>query len=549
MKRISMLLLACTAFAMHTLACTNLIVGKGASTDGSVLVSYNADSYGMYGNLYRHIGGTHQKGEMRQVYDWDTNKYWGEIPQAERTYNVVGQMNENQVSICETTFGGREELCDSTGILDYGSLIYIALERSTSARDAIKIMTDLVAKYGYNSEGETFTIADADEVWIMEMVGKGAGGHGAVWVAIRVPDDCICAHANQSRITRFIGLYDKNDLMYSKDVVKFAREKGLFSGKDSEFSFRDAFNPLDFSGIRYCDARVWSFFNTYGSVDMSKYLPYINGEDLKGEMPLFMKPKRPLSAQDVKNGMRDHYEGSALDITNDLGAGAYVMPYRPSPLSFKVDGKEYYNERPISTQQTSFTFVGQMRSWLPDAIGGIVWWGNDDANMVAYTPIYCGVNEVPMCYERIAGKQDDVTFSFESAFWMQNVVSNMVYPYYNKIYPDLRNVIDRLEASYVKDLALIDTEAKTKFDADPSAARAFVTEYSLRKASEMMQEWDKLYKFLVVKHNDMVVKKVNADGSFQQTKYGYAEAPARPGYSEDFWRRVVKETGDRYLMK
>lgn len=544
-----MLLLACTAFAMHTLACTNLIVGKGASTDGSVLVSYNADSYGMYGNLYRHIGGTHQKGEMRQVYDWDTNKYWGEIPQAERTYNVVGQMNENQVSICETTFGGREELCDSTGILDYGSLIYIALERSTSARDAIKIMTDLVAKYGYNSEGETFTIADADEVWIMEMVGKGAGGHGAVWVAIRVPDDCICAHANQSRITRFIGLYDKNDLMYSKDVVKFAREKGLFSGKDSEFSFRDAFNPLDFSGIRYCDARVWSFFNTYGSVDMSKYLPYINGEDLKGEMPLFMKPKRPLSAQDVKNGMRDHYEGSALDITNDLGAGAYVMPYRPSPLSFKVDGKEYYNERPISTQQTSFTFVGQMRSWLPDAIGGIVWWGNDDANMVAYTPIYCGVNEVPMCYERIAGKQDDVTFSFESAFWMQNVVSNMVYPYYNKIYPDLRNVIDRLEASYVKDLALIDTEAKTKFDADPSAARAFVTEYSLRKASEMMQEWDKLYKFLVVKHNDMVVKKVNADGSFQQTKYGYAEAPARPGYSEDFWRRVVKETGDRYLMK
>lgn len=549
MKRISMLLLACTAFAMHTMACTNLIVAKGASTDGSVLVSYNADSYGMYGNLYRHVGGTHPKGEMRQVYDWDTNKYWGDIPQAERTYNVVGQMNENQVSICETTFGGREELCDSTSILDYGSLIYIALERSTSARDAIKIMTDLVAKYGYNSEGETFTIADADEVWIMEMVGKGAGGHGAVWVAIRVPDDCICAHANQSRITRFIGLYDKNDLMYSKDVVKFAREKGLFSGKDSEFSFRDAFNPLDFSGIRYCDARVWSFFNTYGSVDMNKYLPYINGEDLKGEMPLFMKPKHPLSAQDVKNGMRDHYEGSALDITNDLGAGAYVMPYRPSPLSFKVDGTEYFNERPISTQQTSFAFVGQMRSWLPDAIGGIVWWGNDDANMVAYTPIYCGVNEVPMCYERIPGKQDDVTFSFESAFWMQNVVSNMVYPYYNKIYPDLRNVIDRLEASYVKDLALIDTEAKTKFDADPSAARAFVTEYSLRKALEMMQEWDKLYKFLVVKHNDMVVKKVNAYGSFQQTKYGYAEAPVRPGYPEDFWRRVVKETGDRYLMK
>lgn len=541
---VALLLLLSALIAHDAVACTNLIAGKKATVDGSVLVSYNADSYGMFGNLYRHVGGTHAKGEMRKIYDWDTNQYLGEIPQAERTYNVVGQMNENQVTVTETTFGGREELVDSTGIIDYGSLIYIALERSRTAREAIKTMTDLVAQYGYFSEGETFTIADKNEAWIMEMVGKGPGSKGAVWVAVRIPDDCICAHANQSRITRF-DMKDKDNVMYSKDVVKFARQQGWFSGKDAEFSFRDAYNPLDFSGIRYCDARVWSFFNKYGSVDMNQYLPYINGEDLNGEMPLFMKPKHLVSAQDIKEGMRDHYEGTELDITKDLGAGAYTMPYRPSPLSFKVDGVEYFNERPISTQQTSFAFVGQMRSWLPDAVGGIVWWGNDDANMVPYTPIYCGVNEVPRCFQRIEGVQDDLTFSWESAFWLQNIVSNMVYPYYSKIYPDLRNAIDALEQDFMKSVDA--TDAKVKAMSNDEMRRQ-ITQFSSDKAKQMMARWDALYKFIAVKHNDMVVKK-ETDGKFIRTKHGYAEAPVRPGYDEVFWKRVVNETGERYKMK
>ena len=541
----SVMFLSC---AVQIFACTNLIVGKKASVDGSVMVTYNADSYGMYGNMYRHVGSRHAKGEMRKIYDWDTNKYLGEIPQTERTYNVVGQMNENQVSICETTFGGRSELVDPQGIIDYGSLIYIGLERSTSAREAIRVMTDLVAKYGYCSEGETFTIADKNEVWVMEMVGMGPGSKNAAWVAVRVPDDCISAHANQSRITRYFTLFPKQDVLYNKDNVKFARSKGFFTGKDSEFSFRDAFNAPDFSGIRFCDARVWSFFNKH--VDgMDKYLPYINGENMKVEMPLYVKPCQLVSLQQLKNDMRDHYEGTPLDMTKDLGAGSYEMPYRPSPLTFKVDGKEYYNERPISTQQSGFTFVGQMRSWLPDAAGGIVWWGNDDANMVPYTPVYCGVAEIPQCYVRVKGVQDDVTFSWESAFWLQNVVSNMVYPYYSKMYPDLRKAIDKLEQQYVAEVEKTDAEAKALAESQPNAVGRYLASYSNGAADLMMQSWDKLYKYLVVKHNDMVVKKESADGTFQMTEDGLADSPLRPGYPKKFGKRIVEETGDRYLMK
>ena len=545
---IATLILHSSLFTLHTSACTNLIVGKAASTDGSVIVSYNADSYGMYGNMYRHVGGKHAPGEMRKIYEWDTNKYLGEIPQAPVTYNVVGQMNENQVSICETTFGGREELADSTAIIDYGSLIYIGLERSKTAREAIQIMTDLVAKYGYYSEGETFTIADKNEVWVMEMVGKGPGSKGAVWVAIRIPDDCICAHANQSRITRF-DMKDKQNVMYAKDVVKFAREKGYFTGKkDAEFSFRDAFNPLDFSGIRYCDARAWSFFNKH--VDgMDKYLPYINGQDLTLEMPLYMKPKHKLSVQDVKNGMRDHYEGTPLDMQKDLGAGAYVMPYRPSPLSFTVDGKKYYTERPTSTQQTGFSFVGQMRNFLPDAIGGVVWWTNDDANMTAYVPVYCSVAEVPKCFQRIEGKQDDITFSWESAFWLCNTVSNMVYPYYSKMYPDLRRVIDETEKNFQFIQKSIEERAKVAYNNDPAEAVKILTDHSQTCANTMMKDWKELFEYLVVKHNDMVLKEENDKHQLVRSKYGLGGIITRPGYSEDFWRRVVKETGDRYLMK
>ena len=544
----ALLILHSSFFILHTSACTNLIVAKGASADGSVIVSYNADSYGMYGNLYRHVGGKHQPGEMRKIYEWDTNKYLGEIPQAPVTYNVVGQMNEHQVSICETTFGGREELVDSTGVIDYGSLIYIALERSTSARNAIQIMTDLVAKYGYYSEGETFTIADKNEVWVMEMVGKGPGSKGAVWVAIRIPDDCICAHANQSRITRF-DMKDKQNVLYAKDVVKFAREKGFFTGKkDAEFSFRDAFNPLDFGGIRYCDARAWAFFNKH--VDgMDKYLPYINGEDLTLEMPLYMKPKHQLSVQDVKNGMRDHYEGTPLDMQQDLGSGPYNMPYRPSPLSFKVDGQKYYTERPTSTQQTGFSFVGQMRNYLPDAIGGVVWWTNDDANMTAYVPIYCSVTDVPQCFERIEGKQDEITFSWQSAFWLCNTVSNMVYPYYNKMYPDLRRLIDETEKNTLTTQFSIEARAKTLYETDPAAAVKELTDYSQTWANSMMKCWKEFFEYLVVKHNDMVIKEETQDGQFARSKYGLGGKITRPGYPERYWSEVVKETGDRYLMK
>lgn len=527
-------------------ACTNLIVGRKASADGSVIVSYNADSYGMYGNLYRHVGSKHAQGETRKIYEWDTSRYIGEIPQAPVTYNVVGQMNENQVAICETTFGGREELVDNTGGIDYGSLIYIALERSASAREALKVMTGLVEKYGYCSEGETFTVADKNEVWVMEMVGKGEGSKGAVWVAVRIPDDCISAHANQSRITRF-DMRDKQNVMYARDVVKFARQKGYFTGRDADFSFRDAYNPVNFDGVRYCDARAWSFFNRH--VDgMDRYLPYINCEDLTLEMPLYMKPKHLLTVQDVQNGMRDHYEDTPLDMRHDLGAGAYEMPYRPSPLTFKVDGKDYFTERPTSTQQTGFSFVGQLRADLPDAIGGVVWWTNDDANMTAYVPIYCSVTAVPECFEREAGKQDENTFSWQSAFWLCNTVSNIVYPYYSKMYPDLRRAIDDTEATFRTRQTEVETRARALYDQSPDRAVTLLTEHSLQQAQDMMARWEQLFRYLVVKHNDMVVKK-ESNGQFERNEHGQGGLVTRPGYSENFWRRVVRETGDRYRVK
>lgn len=561
MKKIILSLIALVS--MSAFACTNVIVGKKASADGSVFVSYNADSYGMYGNLYRHVGGTHAKGEMRKIYDWDSNKYLGEIPQAERTYNVVGQMNENQVSITETTFGGREELADSTGLIDYGSLIYIALERSTSARNAIEIMTSLVEKYGYYSEGETFSICDKNEAWVMEMMGKGPGSKGAVWVAIRIPDDCVCAHANQSRITRF-NMKDKQNVLFAKDVVKFARAKGLFNGKnDADFSFRDAYAPIDFSGVRYCDTRAWSIFNRLCD-GMDKYIEYAKGNTVGSadpaaikEMPLYMKPKQPVKLQDVMACMRDHYEGTPFYIQNEIGAGPYNMPYRPTPLSFEVDGKKYFNERPISTQQTSFCFVGQMRSQYPDCIGGVVWFTNDDPNMAPFVPIYCGVSEVPKCFQRIDGVQDDVTFNWESAFWLQNTVSNMVYPYYDKMFPDLlkyRNmelVMIENEAKIVPQMAQALADAKADGDNKDGKAAAVkaTTEVCQQLASMMMQAWDKLFKHLVVKHNDMAQKKTDDKGNFLKTPYGFAQAPERPGYPEAFRKQIVKETGDKYLMK
>lgn len=519
-------------------ACSNLIVGKKASVDGSVLVSYNADDYGMFGYLCHYPAGTHPKGTMRQIYDWDSGVYHGEIEEAPVTYNVIGNINEFQLSIGETTYGGREEMVDSTGILDYGSLIYVTLQRAKTAREAIRVMTSLVEKYGYNSEGETFSICDPNEAWIMEMQGTGAGSKGVVWVALRIPDDAICAHANQSRIGKF-NMKDKKNVLYSKNVISYARKMGWFNGKDSEFSWKNTYAFPDFSGRRFCDARVWSFFNHYAD-GFDRYLPWALGKDKDAEdMPLWIVPNRKLSVADVENGMRDHYEGTALALdTTNIGSGIYEMPYRPTPLTFTVDGKQYFNERPISTQQTAFTFVSQLRSWLPREIGGVLWFGNDDANMVAYTPVYCGNIVQPACYNTKGA--DAVTFSSDNAFWLCNMVSNMVYPRYSQLFPELKAVRDSLETSYFANQTSIEKQAADLYQTDKAAALKLLNNYSNAKADEMLANWKRLATRIIVKYNDMAVKK-EKDGKLLQSV-------TRPGYPISFGRKLVKETGDWYAV-
>ena len=529
----AMLLASSGAFA-----CSNLIVGKKASVDGSVMVSYNADDYGMFGHLCHYPAGTHPKGTMRQIYDWDSGVYHGEIEEAPVTYNVIGNINEFQLSIGETTYGGREEMVDSTGILDYGSLIYVTLQRAKTAREAISVMTSLVEKYGYNSEGETFSICDPNEAWIMEMQGTGAGSKGVVWVAMRIPDDAICAHANQSRIGKF-NMKDKKNVLYSKNVISYARKMGWFNGKDSDFSWKNTYAFPDFSGRRFCDARVWSFFNHYAD-DFDRYLPWALGKDKDAEdMPLWIVPNRKLSVADVENGMRDHYEGTALALdTTSIGGGVYEMPYRPTPLTFTVDGKQYFNERPISTQQTAFTFVSQLRSWLPREIGGVLWFGNDDANMVAYTPVYCGNTVQPACYNTKGA--DAVTFSSDNAFWLCNMVSNMVYPRYSQLFPELKAVRDSLETSYFANQTSIEKQAADLYQADKAAALKLLNNYSNTKADEMLASWKRLATRIIVKYNDMAVKK-EKDGKLLQSV-------TRPGYPASFGRKLVKETGDWYAV-
>lgn len=529
----AMLLASSGAFA-----CSNLIVGKKASVDGSVMVSYNADDYGMFGHLCHYPAGTHPKGTMRQIYDWDSGVYHGEIEEAPVTYNVIGNINEFQLSIGETTYGGREEMVDSTGILDYGSLIYVTLQRAKTAREAISVMTSLVEKYGYNSEGETFSICDPNEAWIMEMQGTGAGSKGVVWVALRIPDDAICAHANQSRIGKF-NMKDKKNVLYSKNVISYARKMGWFNGKDSEFSWKNTYAFPDFSGRRFCDARVWSFFNHYAD-DFDRYLPWALGKDKDAEdMPLWIVPNRKLSVADVENGMRDHYEGTALALdTTNIGGGIYEMPYRPTPLTFTVDGKQYFNERPISTQQTAFTFVSQLRSWLPREIGGVLWFGNDDANMVAYTPVYCGNTVQPACYNTKGA--DAVTFSSDNAFWLCNMVSNMVYPRYSQLFPELKAVRDSLETSYFANQTSIEKQAADLYQTDKAAALKLLNNYSNAKADEMLANWKRLATRIIVKYNDMAVKK-EKDGKLLQSV-------TRPGYPISFGRKLVKETGDWYAV-
>ncbi|MGP1591641.1 MAG: dipeptidase [Prevotella sp.] len=524
-------------------ACTNFIVGKKASADGSVICTYNADDYGLFINLCHYPAGTHPKGTMRKIFNWDTNKYQGVIPEAPQTYNVIGNINEFQVSIAETTYGGREEMEDSTGILDYGSLIYLALQRSKTAREAINIMTTLAQTYGYNSGGETFTICDPNEAWIMEMMGKGPGSKGIVWVALRVPDDAICAHANQSRITKF-NMSDKANVLYSKDVVSFARSKGWFTGKDKDFSWRDTYAKPTFGGRRFCDARVWSFFNHFAN-DFDKYLPWALGKDKDAEdMPLWIVPNKKVSVQDVMACMRDHYENTPLALdSSSVGSGVWEMPYRPTPLRFEVDGKNYFNERPVSTQQTAFSYVAQLRSWLPREVGGVLWFGNDDGNMVAYTPIYCGNTTQPECYNTPGA--DAVTFSDKNAFWVCNWVSNMIYPRYNQMFPTLKEVRDSLENSYFANQTVIEKQVVALYNTDKAKALNLLNQYSNDKAQQMLDHWKDLAVRLIVKFNDMTVKP-EKNGEFVKTPEGTGATVKRPGFSNTFARKLIKETGDKY---
>ena len=527
-------------------ACTNFIVGKKASVDGSVMCSYSADDYGMFQNLCHFPAGKHAKGEMRKIYDWDTNKYHGEIPEAAETYNVIGNINEWQVTIAETTYGGREEMADSTGIMDYGSLIYVALQRSKTAREAIKVMTTLANTYGYNSEGETFTICDPNEAWIMEMMGKGPGSKGVVWVALRIPDNAVCAHANQSRIGKF-NMKDKKNVMYAKDVVSFARSKGWFKGKDADFSWKMAYAKPDFSGRRFCDARAWAMLNHF--YDMSPYLDWALGKNPDAQdMPLWVVPNKKVSVQDVENVMRDHYEGTPLSVADgsDIGGGIWEMPYRPTPLMYKVDGKQYFNERPVSTQQSGFVFVSQMRSWLPREIGGVFWFANDDANMAAFTPVYCSMTERPECYNTPGA--DALHFSKKNAYWVCNMTSNMVYPRYSLMFPTLKEVRDSLDNSYFAAQAGVEKKAQELYAQNPQAAVKYLNDYSVEKAQQMLARWNQLFEFMVVKYNDMIIKPTDKNGTFKKTPYGLGATPVRPGYPEKFAKQLVKQSGDKFLV-
>jgi dipeptidase len=524
-------------------ACTNFLITKNASADNSTMISYAADSHDLFGELYYWPGQEWPDDAMLDVYEWDTGKYLGQIKQVQKTYTVIGNMNENQVAIGETTFGGRSELKDSTGIIDYGSLIYIALQRSRTAREAIKVMTDLVEEYGYYSSGESFSIADKDEVWIMEMIGKGVGNKGAVWVARKIPDGMVSGHANQARITSF-PLKDEDNCLYSKDVISFAHEKGYFDGKNKDFSFADTYAPLDYGALRFCEARVWSGFRLMNS-EMDQYEGYVKGESSE-RLPLWIKPSKKISYRDLQNIMRDHFEGTSLDMTKDPGAGTFKRPYRFRPLTWEVEGEEYFNERAIATQQTGFSFVAQMRNWLPNEIGGILWFGVDDAATTVYVPIYCGINQIPE--EFAVGNGNLLEFSWTSAFWIFNWVSNQAYSRYNLMITDIRKLQLQLENKFADNMQAIEQAARSLYEVNPAKAKSFLTEYSLAQSSITVNSWKKLGEFLMIKYLDGNLHK-EVDGKFLENPYGHPYPAEFPGYNEDFYKKIVDETGEQLKMK
>ncbi|HOJ37903.1 MAG TPA: C69 family dipeptidase [Ignavibacteriales bacterium] len=520
-------LLVLTSFMF---ACTNIIITKGATTTKSNYLTYSADSYSLYGALYHFSAGVYPNGTMLDIYEWDTGKYLGKIKQAERTYNVIGNMNEFQLTIGETTFGGRLELQNKKGILDYGSLIYVTLQRAKNAKEAIQIMTSLVEEYGYYSTGESFSIVDPNEAWILEMIGKGEGVKGAIWVAQRIPDGYISAHANQARITK-INFNDKNNFLYSSDVISFAREKGYFNGKDEDFSFSDVYNPLDFGGVRYCEARVWSVFRRVNK-HMEKYFDYINFQS-KERMPLYIKPDRLLSTYDIIQLMRDHYEGTELDMTKGVGAGLYCSPYRNRPLEWKYKDSTYFHERPISTQQTGFSFVAQMRSHLPNEVGGVLWFGVDDTYMTVYMPFYPNHYKVPEClHEKTASLSK---FSWNSAFWIFNVVSNFVYLRYSAMIDDLKKKQTQLEASFMANQEMVEQHALVLLKNSRKEAIEYLNSYSNECVDITMREWKDLFEFLMIKY---------VDGADKNEYF----RPTSKGYPEETRKRIVEENPNRFKV-
>lgn len=574
MKRsiVSLLFLLFLVISVNSFACTNYLVTKGASTDGSTMISYAADSHIRYGELYFRPRGIWPTGSMITLYDRGTHKPLGQIPQPAETYQVIGFMNEYQVAIGETTFGGRKELIDTTAIVDYGSLMFLALQRSKTAREAIKVMAELVEQYGYASDGESFSVGDPNEVWIFEMVAKKTNmkadkktkklynaDKGALWVAIRIPDGYVSSHANQARITTFplengkTSISSKNlaqifnpavEVVYSHDVISYARDNKFFSGKDEEFSFSDTYAPLTFDAARFSEMRVWAFFNHVNG-DMKQYWDYATGKDLSKRMPLYIKPDKKITPQDLQSYKRDHLEGTELDMSKDLGAGPNHLPYRWRPLTWKYDGKEYLNERTTATQQTGFSFVAQMRSWLPNPIGGIFWFGVDDAASTVYVPIYCAISRIPETYAE--GNGDMLTYSPTSAFWVFNRIANFAYLRYDLIIQDIKKVQSELESKFATYAPAIDMAALKLWETNPNAANEFLTDYSVNMANSTVQRWQELSNWLLVKYIDGNIKK-EKDGKFIQNPWGYPVSPSQPGYPDSWKKSVIENTGDKLLV-
>ncbi|GLH74073.1 peptidase C69 [Geothrix limicola] len=519
-------------------ACTNLLVTKGASKDGSTMITYAADSHTLYGELYYKRGGRHLAGERRDIREWDsgftfdTGKLLGSIPEAPVTYTRVGNMNEHQLVIAETTFGGRKELQVPSGIIDYGSLIYIGLERAKTAREAIQVMTSLAEEFGYASEGESFSIADPNEVWILEMIGKGKGQKGALWVAYKLPDGTISAHANQARIRQF-PQNDPNNALFSKEVIPFAKSHGYFKGEDKDFSFADAYAPLTFGALRACEARVWSLFRR-AAPSQNLSIDYVKAVKGAKPLPLFVKPDQKLDVRDAMELMRDHFEGTEFDMTKDVGAGPYKLPYRWRPMNFKVDGQEYLHERAISTQQTGFSFVTQSRSWLPDPVGGVIWFGVDDTYTTCYVPISCAIKEPPKAYAIGTGNFSE--FNWDSAFWTFNFVANYTYTRWSDMIVDVQKVQREFEGRFVADQAEVDRTALNLYKQDPGLAREYLTQYAAKNTEQLMARWKKLGEFLIWKY---------LDGNVRNEK-GEVTHPNAP---EDWLRCIVKDHGDVIKVK